>query len=157
MLFPADVRMTQVNALLRAVNLSGGIADVAKVSKELDTDLTQLLPLLDAAEMLGIIVVEKGDIKLTKLGESMLKAGNRRALVVRDALKKLEPFATALQCNGRFTAAEIADVLSAKGIRWHHEDEVNKSIIEKMLIIWGIYADILEYDGSDSSFLVKQV
>ncbi len=72
LLFPADVRMTQVNALLRAVNLSGGIADVAKVSKELDTDLTQLLPLLDAAEMLGIIVVEKGDIKLTKLGESML-------------------------------------------------------------------------------------
>lgn len=149
--------MAQINALLNAINSFGGTVDVARVSKELDTDLTQLLPLLDAAEMLGIITVEKGDVKLTKLGETMLKSGHKRALVVRDALKKLEPFATALQFKGKFTSADVADLLSLKGIRWHHEDEVNRSIVEKMLLIWGIYADILEYDGSDSTFEVKQV
>ena len=156
MLFPADVRMTQINALLKAINSFGGSVDVARISKELDTDLTQLLPLLDAAEMLGVITVEKGDVKLTEVGQRMLNSGHKRALVVRDALKKLEPFATALQQKGRFTSSEIADTLSSRGIRWHHEDEVNRSIIEKMLLIWGIYADILEYDGSNSTFIVKQ-
>ena len=34
-------------------------------------DLTKLLPVLDAAEMLGLVTVEKGEAKLTKVGAEM--------------------------------------------------------------------------------------
>jgi NitT/TauT family transport system ATP-binding protein len=155
LLFPTDVKAGQLATFLRVVSTFGGSADVARVSKELDTDLTQLIPILDAAELLGLIVVEKGDVKLTEEGQAVLSARRGKGLVFRDPLAKVEPFRTALTFKGKFTAKELANILSLRDIRWHHEDEVNTSIIGEMLIHWGIPAGFFEYDGSDGSFVTK--
>lgn len=156
MIFPAEVKQGQLNTFLRVVDSFGGKADVAQVSKELDTDLTQLLPILDAAEILGLVTVERGDVKLTELGKQFLSLHRGRSSLVKDTLSKVEPFATALSMLGRFTARDLADELSRKSIRWHHEDEVNVSIINEMLLHWGIPAGIVEYNGADSTFEVRK-
>jgi hypothetical protein len=156
LIFPAEVRQGQINTFLRVVDSFGGVADIAQVSKELDTDLTQLLPILDAAELLGLVTVEKGDVKLTETGRHFLSLKRGRSSLVREALSKVEPFATVLTLDGKFRAKDLADELSRKNIRWHHEDEVNTSILNEILINWGIASGILEYDGSDSTFSLKK-
>jgi hypothetical protein len=110
-------------------------------------DLTKLLPVLDAAEMLGLVTVEKGEAKLTKEGAEM-RTSKERALLMRDALSKLEPFVTALKFEKKFTGTDVAKELSDKGTRWHHEDEVNSLIVSEILLHWGIHAGLLDYDGS---------
>ncbi|MDG6928653.1 MAG: AAA-associated domain-containing protein [Nitrososphaerota archaeon] len=155
MLFPADVKASQLTTFLRVISYSGGTMDVARVADELDMDLTRLIPILDAAEMLCLVKVEKGEVKLSKAGQDLLSVRKGRLLRIREALTKVEPFRTAVAMRGRFTADELAQEMEARSIRWHHEDEVNHAIVDELLIHWGIYAGLVDYDGSSSTFTVR--
>ena len=148
-IFPAEVNPNQLAAFLRSVYASDGVVHVHKLATDLGWDLTKLLPILDAAEMLGLVTVEKGEAKLSREGQRMinLKKGRPRALELRNSLSHIEPFMTALRLKKKFTGEDVAKELSKKGIRWHHEDEVNSLIVNEMLMHWGIRAGIVDYDG----------
>jgi NitT/TauT family transport system ATP-binding protein len=147
-IFPADVNPHQMAAFLRSVYASDGVVHVHKVALDLHWDLTKLLPILDAAEMLGLVTVESGEAKLTREAHKMLSIKKRRMQAIGNSLLKIEPFTTALGFKRKFTGEEVAEELSRRGIRWHHEDEVNSLIVNEILMHWGIRARILEYDGS---------
>jgi len=147
-IFPAEVNPNQLAAFLRSVYASDGVVHVHKLATDLRWDLTKLLPILDAAEMLGLVTVEKGEAKLSEEGQRIITVKKGRGLKLRNSLSQIEPFMTALRFKKKFTGEDVAKELSRKGIRWHHEDEVNSLIINEMLMHWGIRAGILDYDGS---------
>jgi hypothetical protein len=118
------------------------------VATDLHWDLTKLLPIIDAAEMLGLVTIEKGEVKLSREAYGMFSAKKGRMQAMGNSLSKIEPFTTALGFKRKFSGEEVAKELSKKGIRWHHEDEVNSSIVSEILMHWGIRTKILEYDGS---------
>ena len=146
--FPADVNPSQMAAFLKSVYASDGVIHVHKLALDLHWDLTKLLPILDAAEMLGLATVEKGEAKLSREGHRMLSVKKGRMQVLGDSLSKIEPFTTALRFKRKFTGEEVAEELSRRGVRWHHEDELNSLIVSEMLMHWGVRTGILEYDGS---------
>jgi hypothetical protein len=152
-IFPADVNPSQLAAFIRSVYTSDGVVHVHKVALDLHWDLTKLLPIIDAAEMLGLVTVEKGEAKLSREGHRMFSIKKGRILALGNSLSKTEPFMTALRFKRKFTGEEVAKELSKKGIRWHHEDEVNSLIVSEILMHWGIRAGLLDYDGS--SFTVN--
>lgn len=149
-IFPAEVHPNQLAAFLRSVNDSDGIVHVHQVAEDLHWDLTKLLPILDAAEMLGLITVEKGEAKLSREGQRILgvKKG-RGGIELSNSLSKIEPFTTALNFKRKFSGEDVAKELSKKGIRWHHEDEVNALIVNEILMHWGIRSGLFDYDGSN--------
>jgi NitT/TauT family transport system ATP-binding protein len=155
LIFPADVNPSQLAAFLKSVYASDGVVHVHDVALDLHWDLTKLLPILDAAEMLGLVTVEKGEAKLSSEGQRMLSVRKGRKLVLGESLSKIEPFMTALRFKRKFTGEEVAKELLKKGIRWHHEDEVNSLIVSDLLMHWGIRARILEYDGSSFTCNIK--
>jgi NitT/TauT family transport system ATP-binding protein len=146
--FPADVNPSQLAAFLRSVYASDGVVHVHQVAIDLHWDLTKLLPILDAAEMLGFVTVEKGEARLSREGHRMLSDKKGRIQALGDSLSKIEPFTTALKFRRKFTGEEVARELSKRGIRWHHEDEVNSLMVSDLLMHWGIRSRILRYDGS---------
>lgn len=146
-MFPAEVHPNQLAAFLRSVYASDGVVHVHKLATDLGWDLTKLLPILDAAEILGLVTVEKGEAKLSEEGQRIINVKKGRALELRNSLSGIEPFKTALRFKKRFTGEDVAKELSKKGIRWHHEDEVNSLIVNEMLMHWGIRAGIVDYDG----------
>jgi len=148
-IFPADVNPNQLAAFLRSVHTLDGVVHVHKLATDLQWDLTKLLPILDAAEMLGLVTVEKGEAKLSREGQRIIDAKKGRALELRNSISKIEPFMTALKFQKKFTGADVAKELSKKGIRWHHEDEVNALIVSEILMHWGIRVGILDYDGAN--------
>lgn len=127
---------------------------VAAVARELHTDLVVLLPIMEAAEMLQLAKVEKGEIKLLKSGEKLLAIPKPDYSSIRPLLGGIEPFKTAVALR-RFTAEQIAGELARKGVRWHHEDTVNVIALREMLIHWGISSGLLDYDGYSSVFTVR--
>ncbi len=147
-IFPAEVNPSQLHAFLKSVYASDGVIHVHKVAQDLHWDLTKLLPILDAAEMLGLITVEKGEAKLSREGHRILSVRKGRAQALSTPLSQIEPFMTALRFKRKFTGEDVAKELSKKGIRWHHEDEVNSLIVSAILMHWGIRMGILDYDGS---------
>ncbi len=152
--FPEDVKLGQLTTFLKVVHAIGGKANLSEVSRELHSDLVMLPHILDAAEMLQLATVEKGKVMLSKRGEELLARGGSEFNVIKDSLRDIEPFRTALSLK-RFNAERIADELARRGIRWHHEGILNTAIVNEILIHWGITAGLLDYDGNESIFTVR--
>ncbi len=147
---PGNVRGGQVISLVEVTGSIGGKVDVPKLADELGADISVMLPILDAAEMLGLVRTEKGDVHLTELGLKFQKTSKSKLKILKDRVAMIEPFKTAeeLAVHGKsVTAAQVAESLAEMGLKWHYQPEINESIIRALLIHWAIYAGLLRYDG----------
>ena len=152
---PATVRGGQVISLVEITGGIGGKVDAPKLADELGADLAVLLPILDAAEMLGLVRSEKGDVHLTELGLKFQKMTKNKLRLLRDRVAMIEPFKTAHELASRgkgVTASQVADSLAEMGLRWHYKPELNEALIKALLIHWAIYAGLLSYDGKTNKF-----
>ena len=155
LMMPANVRGGQVISLVEVTGSIGGKVDVPKLADELGADIAVLLPILDAAEMLGLVRTEKGDVHLTELGHRFQKTSKEKLKMLRDRIATIEPFRTALELASRgkpITAAQVAESLSEMGLKWHYQPDINESLIRALLIHWAIYAGLLRYDGKSGKF-----
>ncbi|MDG6986033.1 MAG: AAA-associated domain-containing protein [Nitrososphaerota archaeon] len=155
LLMPGNVRGGQVISLVEITGSIGGKVDVPKLADEFGADLAVLLPVLDAAEMLGLVRNEKGDVHLTDLGLKFQKTTKNKLRMLKDRIATIEPFRTALDLASRgkpVTASQVADTLAEMGLKWHYKPELNESLIKTLLIHWTIYAGLLSYDGKSDKF-----
>ena len=155
LLMPGNVRAGQVISLVEVTGIIGGKVDAPKLADELGADIAVLLPILDAAEMLGLVRTEKGDVHLTELGLRFQKASRQKLRMLKDRLAAIEPFRTTLELASRgkpVTASLVAENLREMGLKWHYQPEINESIIRALLIHWAIYAGLLRYDGKSGKF-----
>ena len=142
-------------SLVEVTGSIGGRVDIPKLADELGADVAVLLPILDAAEMLGLVRVEKGDVHLTELGLKFQKTSKQKLRILKDRIAAIEPFRTALELASRgkpITSAQVAESLSEMGLKWHYQPDINESLIQALLIHWGIYAGLLKYDGKSGKF-----
>jgi NitT/TauT family transport system ATP-binding protein len=154
-MFPANVRAGQVIGLVEITGGLGASIDASRLADELGADIAVLLPILDAAEMLGLVKSDKGDVSLTDFGLKFQKTSKNKVRLLAEQLSRIEPFKTTLELTskgGKTSAREVAEVLFVKGIRWHHDRELNESLVQALLIHWAIHAGLLSYDGRTGKF-----
>jgi NitT/TauT family transport system ATP-binding protein len=147
-IMPANVRAGQIIGLVDVTGGLGSPIDVGRLAYEFGDDIATLLPVLDAAEMLGLVKIERGNVNQTDLGLKFQRTSKHKIRLLKEQLLLIEPFKTAVEMaskHGSVSAAEVADALVHKKIRWHHEQEVNEALVNGILIHWGIYAGILSY------------
>jgi len=152
---PANVRGGQVISLVEVTGSIGEKVDAPKLADELGADIAILLPILDAAEMLGLVRTEKGDVHLTEFGLKFQRTSKEKLKILKDRIANIEPFRTALELAAKgkpITAAQVAESLSEMGLKWHYQPDINESLIRTLLIHWAIYAGLLEYDGKSGKF-----
>ena len=155
LLMPATVRAGQVISLVEITGSIGGKVNAPKLADELGADVAVLLPILDAAEMLGLVRTDKGEVHLTELGLKFQKTSKNKVRLLKDRLATVEPFRTALELTSHskpVTASHVADTLVEMGLKWHYQPELNESLIRMLLIHWAIYAGLLKYDGKSGKF-----
>lgn len=146
MVMPGKVRPGQVISLVEITGGMGPRMDVPRVADEMDADIDVLFPVIDAAQMLGLVKLEKGDLFLTEDGHAFQKSLKHKVRTLRDRLAVIEPFKTALELASkkhRVSAHDVADALQQMGVKWHYQPEVNESIIRELLIHWTIQAGLL--------------
>jgi len=145
---PANVRAGQIIGLVEVTGGLGSPIDVSRLAYEFGDDIATLLPILDAGEMLGLVKIERGNVNQTEFGLKFQRTSKHKIRLLKDQLLKIEPFKTAVEMvskQGSVSAAEVADALIRKKVRWHHEQEVNETLVNGLLIHWAIYAGILNY------------
>jgi len=155
LLMPGNVRAGQVISLVEVAGGIGGKVDAPKLADELGADLAVLLSILDAAEILGLVRTEKGDVYLTELGHKFQKTLKNKVTILKERLANVEPFRTALELTTKgkpVTAGQVADALLEMGIKWHYLPEMNETLVKTLLIHWAIYARLLTYDGKSGKF-----
>lgn len=155
LLMPGNVRGGQVISLVEIAGSIGPKVDIPMLADEMGADVAVLLPILDAAEMLGLVRADKGDVNLTELGLKFQKTTKNKLMILKDRIASIEPFRTALELasHGRsVTAKQVAEYLQEMGLKWHYQPEINESLIRALLIHWAIYAGLLKYDGKSGKF-----
>lgn len=148
----------RVIGLLDLIATYGGRVDVARIAMELQSDVDDLLPVVDVAEELGFLRVENGDAVLTERGrEFVASSPSKKKLMLREAIAKLEPFATALKLaksREEFSAEELVEELSKLNIP--EEEYEDPEQIHSMLLEWLLYTESINYNGEDKKFSEKR-
>jgi NitT/TauT family transport system ATP-binding protein len=145
-----------ISGLLELIEEHGGPEDVAAISERLRMEADDLLPILDAAVLLGFAEVHQGDATLTESGRSFANADPDDARhIFRDQVLKHAPMVcsihVALQANrGRPLKDEFfLDVLdesfSEEEARTQFDTSVN----------WGRYAGLFDYDSDEKELRLQ--
>ncbi|RJO73454.1 ATP-binding cassette domain-containing protein [Nocardia panacis] len=133
--------------LVELVYANGGRADLPDIADELNFEIDDLLPLVDAAAMLGFITVESGDLILTEIGGAFVTAdiqeskqifaeqARHRAPLVRTICKGL-----AGSKDGSLRAGFFLDLLR----RGFSPEDARRQL--DLAIDWGRYAELYDYD-----------
>jgi len=67
-------RLNALSGLAEKLTLEGGRADFPRVAADLGMDLDDLLPIVEAGELLSFVTVQEGDLLLTALGRAYAEA-----------------------------------------------------------------------------------
>ncbi len=144
--------MTDVIGLIDTlVNDFGGKADLYVIAQHMDADLDDLIPNLNAAAYLGLVMVNEGDVSVTDLGLKFLRAKiPERRRMLRDMLSRLEPFKTAIELgsNGPFTLDTLISALAAKGYT-EFRAPGTRELLAILLSEWGAYAGFIKKRGDE--------
>jgi NitT/TauT family transport system ATP-binding protein len=146
-----------IAGLLELLHDRGGRDDIYRLAEPLAMDVDDLLPIIEAASMLGFATLKEGDVEVTPEGAAFAEADilTRKVLFREAALKHI----AILQC--------IASVLRAKSdhsipeeffhdILDEHfsQDEVERQFETAMN--WGRYAEIFDYDAENARLLLAE-
>jgi NitT/TauT family transport system ATP-binding protein len=145
-------RLGAVAGFLELLHDAGGKEDLFRIAEELRMEVDDLLPIIEAASLLGLAVAEKGDVELTPLGREFVAADMEpRRLLIRDSvlahIQLLQRMNSALASKSNHTMPVefFRDVLDES-----FSDADTERQIETALS-WGRYAGILHYDSSSDT------
>ncbi|MFF3572031.1 ABC transporter ATP-binding protein [Nocardia jiangxiensis] len=145
-----DASVGGLAGLVELVYANGGRADLPVVADTLNFEIDDLLPLVDAAAMLGFITLESGDITLTEIGTRYTTAdiqesktifaeqARHRAPLVRTICKGL-----AGSTDGTLRGGFFLDLLR----RGFSAEDARRQL--EVAIAWGRYAELYDYDADD--------
>jgi len=154
----SSVTPSRLIGLLDLVNSLGGKVDLARISIMLQTDVDDLLPVVDVSEALGFIKVVDGDAELTEAGKKFVQATpSKKKLILRDAIKNIEPFATALKLahkSGEFTKEELINELNNK--KFFEEEFPDIEQFYSFILEWLLYTEAIHYKGEEKKFYKKR-
>lgn len=133
--------------LVEIVYARGGRADIPAIANELNFEIDDLLPLVDAAAMLDLLRVGNGDLELTAVGAEFTSAdiqtskqifasqARRRAPLVRTICRALGASA-----DGNLRSGFFLDLLG----RAFGPQDAKRQL--DTAIDWGRYSELFDYD-----------
>ena len=144
---------SQISGVLEIVDDHKGRVDVARIAGEHGLGMDDLLPAVEAAEMLGFVKVQEGDIELLDAGRKVLKASLlHRKKLLREQVLKLPLFQDVIgklsKAGGRMRREDLAEILGFK--LWTHDTEQ----AVRTVINWGRHTAILSYDADNGQVIL---
>ena len=146
-------RVGGIAGLLELLHDRGGREDLFRLSEDLVMDVEDLLPILEACQLLGFAWLKEGDVQLSPQGIAFADADiQKRKLLFRKAALENVIILRQIESVLRRKSDHAIDDEFFRDILDEHfaEDEVQRQFETAMN--WGRYAEIFDYD-SDSGRL----
>ena len=152
-----NARVGSIVGLLETLNEQGTKIDIYKLSESLRFKLNDLMPITEAAELLGFVKIESGDIELADLGRKVVDGDeNAKKAIFRHQM--------------------LANVLLARRIRSELENtqdfRVGREVILEFLgssftpeeserqvhaiVDWARYAELFDYNPETDQFFLPE-
>jgi len=144
-----------VAGLLELLLDKGGRDDIYRLADDLAFEIDDLLPIVDAAQLLGFLKVEEGDAVITPAGTEFANSEIlRQKELFRDAavgnVLLLRQITRALQSKSDHTIPEefFLDMLEEQ----FSEEESQRQM--ETAVAWGRYAELFDFDAARRRFLL---
>jgi NitT/TauT family transport system ATP-binding protein len=151
-------RVGGIAGLIELLHDRGGREDLFRLAEELVMDVEDLLPILEACQLLGFAWLKEGDVQLSRQGVLFADADiQRRKVLFREAT--LEHVTILKQIDSilkRKSDHSINDEFFHDILDEHFsEDEVRRQFDTAMN--WGRYAEIFDYDRESGRLIQTEV
>ena len=144
-----------IAGLLEMLLDKGGRDDIYRLADDLSFEIDDLLPIVDAAQMLGFLTIEEGDAAITAAGEEFANSEIlRQKELFRGAATEhvllLRQIRRALDAKSDHTVPEdfFLDLLDEQ----FSEEECQRQL--ETAVTWGRYAEIFDFDASRRRFVM---
>ncbi len=131
--------------------------DIYRLGEELQFEVDDLLPIVEALELLGLATVHEGDIALTDEGRRYAAASllERKEIFRTQALARCPaiaqiPKVLGQKSNGRMNREFFVDAMEQS----YGEEEAERQV--DTLIDWGRYAELFAYDQESRQLYLEQ-
>ncbi len=146
-----------IAGLLELLIDHNGRADIYRLADDLAFEIDDILPIVDAAALLGFLTVQEGDASLTPVGneyahaeilrqkEIFREAAVSNVLLLRQIVRALEA-----KSDGSVPDEFFHDMLDEQ----FSEEETVRQL--ETAINWGRYAELFDFDGNRHRFVQAQ-
>jgi len=151
-----ECSLTWVFGLLETLEDRGGRDDGYKIARDLQFKFGDLLKVMKAAEILGLVSTPAGDVVLEPLGRQFLESDvNQRKLIIREQLKRQGLFAYLI----RLLRGQEELSLTKEVVLEHLAMLLPNESPEKMfstIVNWGRFAELFGYSKDEDRFYLDQ-
>ena len=147
-----------VAGLLELLLDKGGKDDIYRLADDLSFEIDDLLPIVDAAQLLGFLKIEEGDATITPTGTAYANSEIlHQKELFRDAavanVLLLRQIRRALETKSDHTVPEefFLDMLDEQ----FSDDESRRQV--ETAVNWGRYAELFDFDASRRRFILPEV
>ncbi|HVZ84107.1 MAG TPA: nitrate/sulfonate/bicarbonate ABC transporter ATP-binding protein [Terracidiphilus sp.] len=144
-----------IAGLLELLLDKGGRDDIYRLADDLAFEIDDLLPIVDAAQLLGFLKVEEGDAAITEAGSEYANGEIlRQKELFRDAALEnvllLRQIRRALESKSDHTVSEefFLDMLDEQ----FSEEESQRQV--ETAVTWGRYAELFDFDAGRRRFVM---
>jgi len=144
-----------IAGLLELLLDKGGRDDIYRLADDLAFEIDDLLPIVDAAQLLGFLKVEEGDVAITEPGAEFANSEIlRQKELFRDAavanVLLLRQIRRALDSKSDHTVSEdfFLDMIDEQ----FSDDESQRQM--ETAITWGRYAELFDFDAARRRFVM---
>src|SRR5271170_7439048 len=141
-----------IAGLLELLDDRGGEEDMYHIAEELLLEVDDLLPILDAATLLGFATVHEGDVRITEKGRAFAQADIptrksvfREAVLVHVSLLQQIQSALEKKSNHTMPVEFFRDLLDERFAQVEVEQQIETALN------WGRYAELFTYDAEDDT------
>ncbi|HZI51053.1 MAG TPA: AAA-associated domain-containing protein [Terriglobia bacterium] len=152
-----NARVGSIVGLLETLNEQGTKIDIYKLSESLGFKLNDLMPITEAAELLGFVKIESGDIELSDLGRKVVDGDENdkksifrlqmlgSVLLARRIRSELESTS-----DYRIGREVILEFLGSS----FTPDESERQVLA--IVDWARYAELFDYDPETDQFFLPE-
>jgi len=142
-----------ISGLLEIEDKEGRQEDIYQLAARLRLDVDDLLPIVDAAVLLGFALVEQGDIKLTDAGREFARASILESkLLFRRQVLERAPLVTTIYQTLRQSKTMVADFFLDILDEHYPDEEAERQFATA--VDWGRYAELFEYDAQEKRLTI---
>jgi len=149
-------RLNALAGLLEKLTAEGGRTDLYRLGSELIMELDDMLPVVEAGELLGFLEVQEGDLMITPLGEAYAEASilSRKEMLAGRVLR-LPIISWIYETLQRDDNQRVAEEYFLDQLRPEFQNKAAQQL--EVAISWGRFAELFAFDhDTDELFLEKQ-
>jgi NitT/TauT family transport system ATP-binding protein len=150
-----SARLNALAGLLEKLSDEGGRADLYRIGGELKLELDDLLPIVEAGELLGFVVVQEGDLILTPLGQAYADASIlARKEMIAGRVLRLPVIGWVYETLSRDDNQRVAWSFFFDGLQSQFGDRTEAQL--DIAISWGRHAELFAYDDATGELFLEK-